>query len=1101
MRAILERIEEHGGIEIVVWTELFVYDAPVEEWPVVDCMVCFHSNGFPLEKAEAYVSLRSPLLINSLKEQWWLLDRRKVSMTLERVGVPAPRMLFVNRDAPDDPNFAWTPTEEGDFVEGDDFVAIGERKIIKPFVEKPVDANRHDVRIYFPSSAGGGCKSLFRKVGDRSGQWNPDINRVRRDGSYVYEAFVPTGGIDVEVYAIAPSYAHAEARKSPAVDGKVERDANGKEVRHAVRLLDDQKRVASKITSAFRQGVCGFDMLYTPIGTSYVCDVNGFSFVKGSEKYLNDAAALLHTICMASLRPARFLEIWDRRQEEVAASGDTDDVEDRRTAVRRLSSAMPNAPSPRADGVSGEELLAVLIVARHGDRTPKMKCKVNTGDPALLSLYHRWAPEDAAAKKKEVKLKRPRQLRDAQQVVAKLVEELASSTESSDLASSAVDDSDERKLKLMHEVLQEGGHFSGLNRKLQLKVKKSAADESGLLRAIKLQAIIKYGGLLTPCGCHQAEAFGRDAAATLYPGGAAGLMRLHSTFRLDFRCYTSDEGRVQQTAAHWIRTFLNLDTSTGDITPILFNYINIDTKMLDEMPHAVEATIERARARIGELVDSDPTAQDELRRIKLHLTAICDHFCALYKSALGRAGGGGDDSLADGLSFHTAGKVADLQPAVKAAQGDGSETSGAASDDEREDKERDSLVRQSDSPEPAPRLLSRRQKKPALGESLYSAWMRWSSIRRAFLRDEAVEGDSPSTAFDLSKISDIFDSAYYDTVHNAHLRLPQVVELFAAIRQFATRVVPNEYGGLPTRRLKIGSTICAPLLSKLTKDIDKCLSDPSRPGVVKEGAAAGEAASDDDGSRTFRRAAVRVCGVSDEAASALAQLYDRLLSRMAADGSRTTFGGLERAMSKHLLASATVAEEATLGDGGCGLPGGRFTSPMRGSVPPQNSFQAEEEQELLFLDVEEAESKGIRTARRRVLTRAYFTSESHIMSFVNVLRTAHLLDNKAAAVPLVSEEAEAHLAADYLGYLSAVVIRVLQAPGAAAPRVEMQVSAGASLDGTGGCPALEPRRRLDHPQLTLERLHAALRSCEEYGSKQINWGSVESSAEDLLGAE
>ncbi|EOD08191.1 hypothetical protein EMIHUDRAFT_68296 [Emiliania huxleyi CCMP1516] len=1006
MRAILERIEEHGGIEIVVWTEPFVYDAPVEEWPVVDCMVCFHSNGFPLEKAEAYVSLRSPLLINSLKEQWWLLDRRKVSMTLERVGVPAPRMLFVNRDAPDDPNFAWTPTEEGDFVEGDDFVAIGERKIIKPFVEKPVDANRHDVRIYFPSSAGGGCKSLFRKVGDRSGQWNPDINRVRRDGSYVYEAFVPTGGIDVKVYAIAPSYAHAEARKSPAVDGKVERDANGKEVRHAVRLLDDQKRVASKITSAFRQGVCGFDMLYTPIGTSYVCDVNGFSFVKGSEKYLNDAAALLHTICMASLRPARFLEIWDRRQEEVAASGDTDDVEDRRTAVRRLSSAMPNAPSPRADGVSGEELLAVLIVARHGDRTPKMKCKVNTGDPALLSLYHRWAPEDAAAKKKEVKLKRPRQLRDAQQVVAKLVEELASSTESSDLASSAVDDSDERKLKLMHEVLQEGGHFSGLNRKLQLKVKKSAADESGLFRATKLQAIMKYGGLLTPCGCHQAEAFGRDAAATLYPGGAAGLMRLHSTFRLDFRCYTSDEGRVQQTAAHWIRTFLNLDTSTGDITPILFNYINIDTKMLDEMPHAVEATIERARARIGEL------------------------------SALGRAGGGGDDSLADGLSFHTAGKVADLQPAVKAAQGDGSETSGAASDDEREDKERDSLVRQSDSPEPAPRLLSRRQKKPALGESLYSAWMRWSSIRRAFLRDEAVEGDSPSTAFDLSKISDIFDSAYYDTVHNAHLRLPQVVELFAAIRQFATRVVPNEYGGLPTRRLKIGSTICAPLLSKLTKDIDKCLSDPSRPGVVKEGAAAGEAASDDDGSRTFRRAAVRVCGVSDEAA-----------------------------------------------------------------VPPQNSFQAEEEQELLFLDVEEAESKGIRTARRRVLTRAYFTSESHIMSFVNVLRTAHLLDNKAAAVPLVSEEAEAHLAADYLGYLSAVVIRVLQAPGAAAPRVEMQVSAGASLDGTGGCPALEPRRRLDHPQLTLERLHAALRSCEEYGSKQINWGSVESSAEDLLGAE
>ena len=63
----------------------------------------------------------------------------------------------------------------------------------------------------------------------------------RRDGSYIIEEFLTTGGTDVKVYTVGPRYAHAEARKSPVVDGKVTRSADGKELRFPV-LLSPQVR-------------------------------------------------------------------------------------------------------------------------------------------------------------------------------------------------------------------------------------------------------------------------------------------------------------------------------------------------------------------------------------------------------------------------------------------------------------------------------------------------------------------------------------------------------------------------------------------------------------------------------------------------------------------------------------------------------------------------------------------------------------------------------------------------------------------------------------------------------------------------------------------
>jgi len=49
-------------------------------------------------------------------------------------------------------------------MEADDFIEVNSAVFQKPFVEKPVNAEDHNVYIYFPTSAGGGSQRLFRKA-------------------------------------------------------------------------------------------------------------------------------------------------------------------------------------------------------------------------------------------------------------------------------------------------------------------------------------------------------------------------------------------------------------------------------------------------------------------------------------------------------------------------------------------------------------------------------------------------------------------------------------------------------------------------------------------------------------------------------------------------------------------------------------------------------------------------------------------------------------------------------------------------------------------------------------------------------------------------
>lgn len=60
-----------------------------------------------------------------------------------------------------------------------------------------------------------------------------------------------------------------------------------------------EKEIARMVCLAFGQKVCGFDLLRSERGKSYVCDVNGWSFVKNSDK-VQDAVTCLPGLVLTS---------------------------------------------------------------------------------------------------------------------------------------------------------------------------------------------------------------------------------------------------------------------------------------------------------------------------------------------------------------------------------------------------------------------------------------------------------------------------------------------------------------------------------------------------------------------------------------------------------------------------------------------------------------------------------------------------------------------------------------------------------------------------------------------------------------------------------
>merc|ERR1711892_74149 len=410
-------------------------------------------------------------------------------------------------------------------------------------------------------------------------------------------------------------------------------------------------------------------------------------------------------------------------------------------------------------------------------------------------------------KAKHVKLKKPKHLQEVLDTVRFLITEIEKNDSSVQGTETIFIEEKKSKLEQGRYVLEMYGHFSGINRKVQLKYQpkgrpKSTSSEEEVLKEPSLLLILKWGGELTPTGRVQAEELGK-VFRCMYPGGQGeyagtqglGLLRLHSTYRHDLKIYASDEGRVQMTAAAFAKGLLALEvkalppTSTsvkntaytakgGELTPILVQMVksaNTNGLLDNDCDSSKYQTLTRVKAKLHETLQRD----QELSKEDEEFLNPCNRI-----------------SIANALKF--------IQNPVQCCQ------------------RVHQFIQSLNALIPRIQEENRGEQVLSNGETWNLMENRWGKLEKDFLPKTGV--------FDISKIPDIYDCIKYDVEHN-HSVLENtdawkvVVDLYTDVKNLADVVIPQEYGMTRAEKLTIAQGICTPLLKKIQADLQRNIED------------------------------------------------------------------------------------------------------------------------------------------------------------------------------------------------------------------------------------------------------------------------------------
>lgn len=297
---------------------------------------------------------------------------------------------------------------------------------------------------------------------------------------------------------------------------------------------------------------------------------------------------------------------------------------------------------------------------------------------------------------------------------------------------------------------------------------------------------------------------------------------MHSSFRHDFKIYSSQEGRCQITAAAFTKGFLELE---GDIIPILVSLVSADSyaqKLLDEpipkkVRDAVKRNIESILLSYAGMNSKDvleracPTRHSGLRqaaeRIEspLQLLHTIKSLASEYIESI---------SAAKDKTFNQ----------IKLVKGPGSVS---PQDLQEEDANDDlSFVNRQRAPDPMIPF--------DLKDELKRKWLhlrrkehRWRKLFNGFVRvidEDKGAFDDANVTFDPSKIPDVWDNLYYDMLtHRNYLgedscKLAEM--MVGLIHPLNEWVCLSEYGITEEEKLRIGADVTWRLIGKMLGDLE-----------------------------------------------------------------------------------------------------------------------------------------------------------------------------------------------------------------------------------------------------------------------------------------
>jgi inositol-hexakisphosphate/diphosphoinositol-pentakisphosphate 1-kinase len=479
---------------------------------------------------------------------------------------------------------------------------------------------------------------------------------------------------------------------------------------------------------------------------SFVCDVNGWSFVKNSRKYYDDCSQVLCETMLLALRP------------EYHSTLSTVHPLTRRSISITQQAILPQ----NSTGEDEEELLCVISVIRHGDRTPKQKMKVKLTDSRYLHYYH----SNTKSAHENLKVKSAQALTEFLDLTVSVTREGPSNC--------GGDAEYFNKLLRIKEVL-ESHKISGINRKLQMKPERWVdvlqSDGSTIPRASQVLFILKWGGDLTPLGEQQAAELGADFRTAMYPDpSGGGVLRLHSTFRHDLKIKASDEGRVMKTAAAFTKGMLELE---GDLTPLLVSLVTVQEKsnqMLDHYDNIeVKNAVDKCKAYLTRVLQMDTTFTPEI------VQSVAPVGTSFLREALLKLG-------------NPRQALRQIHELIN-----------------RLCSQISSFCESAELKLTLPELY--------LSESYELLLDRWEKLNKDFF---SVQKQS----YDLTKVPEVYDMARYDVLHNSHIGESILPELFGIVQLFADCVVPQEYGIDDADKRFIGSKMCYALLRKIQYDLN-----------------------------------------------------------------------------------------------------------------------------------------------------------------------------------------------------------------------------------------------------------------------------------------